>query len=129
MKMRRFLEHNKWIIKWVGLFGLVYFNQIVSAQNTEIQQRIFTTGKWVKLEFNQSDVYKISYNDLKSWGFNPASMDPRDIHFYSIQPFSYIIYLHFSLNLCILIRKQCRLIKDLIRIHKKILCLKIFVII
>jgi len=83
--MRRFLEHNKWIVKWVALFGLVYYNQTVSAQNTEIQQQIFTTGKWVKLEFNQSDVYKITYNDLKSWGFNLSNIDPREIHFYAIQ--------------------------------------------
>ena len=83
--MRRFLEHDKWIVKWVALFGLVYFNQTISAQNTEIQQRIFTTGKWIKLEFNQSDVYKITFNDLKSWGFNLTNIDPREIHFYAIQ--------------------------------------------
>lgn len=85
MKMRRFLEHNKWVVKWVALFGLFFLDHTVIAQNTEIQQRIFTTGKWVKLEFNQSDVYKITYNDLKSWGFNLAEVDPREIHFYAIQ--------------------------------------------
>lgn len=85
MKMRRFLEHNKWVVKCVALSGLFFLDHTVIAQNTEIQQRIFTTGKWVKLEFNQSDVYKITYNDLKSWGFNLAEVDPREIHFYAIQ--------------------------------------------
>jgi hypothetical protein len=60
-------------------------NNPLFAQNPEIEQRIFTSGKWVKLEFNNSEVYKVTYNDLKNWGFNPNNIDPRDIHFYAIQ--------------------------------------------
>ncbi len=85
MKMHRFLKYRKWAFSWVSMLGMGFLNQTIQAQNVEIQQTIFTTGKWVKLEFNQSEVYKITYNDLKSWGFNLSNMDPRDIHFFAVQ--------------------------------------------
>ena len=46
---------------------------------------ILSSGKWVKLEFGNTGVYKIDYAQCISLGLNPSSMNPMNIHFYSIQ--------------------------------------------
>ncbi len=78
---------NKWskILCLASLILICQSNSTALAQSAEIQQRVFTTGKWVKLEFGASDVYKVTYNDLKNWGFDLSNLDPRDFHFYAIQ--------------------------------------------
>jgi len=46
---------------------------------------ILSSGKWVKLEFSNTGIYKINYDQLLQYGFNPTSLNPQNIHFYSIQ--------------------------------------------
>ena len=46
---------------------------------------ILSSGKWVKLEFSNTGVYKINYNQLVQFGINPTNLNPQNIHFYSIQ--------------------------------------------
>lgn len=42
-------------------------------------------GKWVKLEFDKTGVYKIDFNKLKEWGFNPEQTDPKVWRCFSVQ--------------------------------------------
>jgi len=46
---------------------------------------ILSSGKWVKLQFANTGVYKIDYNQLILFGMNPTNLNPQNIHFYSIQ--------------------------------------------
>jgi hypothetical protein len=52
------------------------------------QQRIYKvssvldSGKWYKLGVKESGIYRITYSDLQSMGFNPSSIDPRNIALY-----------------------------------------------
>lgn len=46
---------------------------------------VSASGKWVKLEFDRTGVYKIDYNKLKDWGFNPANINPQVIRCFSVQ--------------------------------------------
>ncbi|MEY3966461.1 MAG: hypothetical protein RL263_1630, partial [Bacteroidota bacterium] len=46
---------------------------------------VSASGKWVKLEFDRTGVYKIDYNKLKDWGFNPSNINPQVIRCFSVQ--------------------------------------------
>jgi len=43
------------------------------------EHSVLAEGEWVKLGFTKSGVCKLTYNDLQSFGFNMASIDPRTI--------------------------------------------------
>ncbi len=49
------------------------------------QTGILESGKWIQLEFKQTGVYKITYNDLKSYGFEVGDFNPKKLHFYAVQ--------------------------------------------
>ncbi len=53
--------------------------------STFASAQILTNGKWVQLEFKQTAVYKITYNDLKNYGFDINSVNPKNLHFYTVQ--------------------------------------------
>ena len=50
-----------------------------------IANGIFSAGKWVKLEFANTGVYRVGYNQLVQFGINPSNLNPQNIHFYSVQ--------------------------------------------
>ncbi len=52
---------------------------------TRSEQLAFTSGKWVKIQFNGENVYKVSYEDLIEWGINPSEMQEDAFHFYTVQ--------------------------------------------
>lgn len=52
---------------------------------THLNAQILSSGKWVQLEFKQTGVYKITYNDLKSFGFDVTTLNPKKLHFYAVQ--------------------------------------------
>jgi len=40
---------------------------------------VLASGKWVKVALNQTGIYRISYDNLAEYGFDPAGIDPRNI--------------------------------------------------
>ncbi len=43
---------------------------------------VLSTGRWIKMAFDQPGVYKISHNQLNEMGIKPADIDPRNIGIY-----------------------------------------------
>lgn len=72
-----FVIHIKATIVFMILLLLLPFSLFADG--------ILSSGKWVKLEFINTGVYKIDYAQCISLGLNPSSMNPLNIHFYSIQ--------------------------------------------
>jgi len=52
-------------------------NKRIYAENS-----VLSSGEWYKIRVSESGIYKISYNDLQSYGIDPSSIDPRDIRVY-----------------------------------------------
>lgn len=48
-------------------------------------QGVLSNGRWAKLEFSNTGVYKLDYSKLIQIGLNPANFNPQNLHFYSIQ--------------------------------------------
>ncbi len=46
------------------------------------ENSVLATGDWYKLKITQTGIYKITYNDLVSYGIDPASIDPHNIKIY-----------------------------------------------
>ncbi len=44
---------------------------------------VLSSGKWVRFETPEEGIYKISYDMLKTMGFTPASIDPKNIKIYN----------------------------------------------
>ncbi len=49
------------------------------------QDRWLDDGKWIKLSFNKSGIYRISFDDLESWGFKPNQISEQNFHLLGIQ--------------------------------------------
>ena len=43
------------------------------------QSSVLSQGKWIKMSFEESGVYKITWNKLREMGFEPAEIDPRNL--------------------------------------------------
>jgi len=69
-------------ILWVALLSLFYQGQIKAQSPNPF---FSPSGKWVKIEFDQTGVYKIDFNKLKDWGFNPDQIDPKVFRCFSVQ--------------------------------------------
>ncbi len=65
----------------VALLLLLFF----SIANSFAQTRWFENGKWVKLNFDQTGVYKITYENIESWGLNPSQINLDYYHLLGIQ--------------------------------------------
>jgi hypothetical protein len=48
------------------------------------QSSVFSTGAWYKFAIEKDGIYKISYDQLKTAGVSPGSIDPRNIRIYSM---------------------------------------------
>lgn len=46
------------------------------------QNSILADGNWYKLSVKETGVYKITYDDLVSWGFDPAAINPENVAIY-----------------------------------------------
>ncbi|HEY3401940.1 MAG TPA: type IX secretion system sortase PorU [Ohtaekwangia sp.] len=46
------------------------------------QSSVLATGNWYKVAVSKDGVYKITFDQLKKMGFDPASIDPRKIKIY-----------------------------------------------
>jgi hypothetical protein len=65
----------------VALLLIVFFaNSTVNAQT-----RWFDEGKWIKLNFNQTGIYKITYENTEAWGLNPSQNPDDNFHLLCIQ--------------------------------------------
>ena len=43
---------------------------------------VLSSGEWYKIKIRETGVYKITYDDLISFGIDPSSIDPRNIRIY-----------------------------------------------
>ena len=65
---------------------LVFFSVIgFSSAQTRSEQLTFTSGKWIKIQFNGDNVYKVSYEDLIEWGFTTGDIKQDAFHYYTVQ--------------------------------------------
>lgn len=46
------------------------------------QGSILGEGRWIKMSFQESGVYKITWNKLREMGIEPATIDPRNLAIY-----------------------------------------------
>ncbi len=46
------------------------------------ENSVLASGDWSKLKVAKTGIYKITYNDLVSYGINPSGIDPRTIKLY-----------------------------------------------
>ena len=60
----------------------------LSAQFTGEKQP-FETGKWIQLQVNQGGFFKVGYQDLLNYGFNPAQINPKTIRLFVSQGAGY----------------------------------------
>ena len=51
-----------------------------------IPNSVLSSGNWYKMGIIKSGVHRITYQDLESWGLNPASLDPRNFRIYGNGP-------------------------------------------
>lgn len=51
-----------------------------------IPNSVLSSGRWFKMGITTSGVHRITYQDLESWGLNPASIDPRNFRIYGNGP-------------------------------------------
>lgn len=67
---------SKWSI--LGCICILTLAVIVDAQELSPLR----SGKWSKFSVTENGIYKIDFNQLRSAGFDPASIDPRNISIY-----------------------------------------------
>jgi hypothetical protein len=67
------------------LFNILTFLVANNLKGQTYNPFISSSGKWVKLEFDRTGVFKIDYNKLKDWGFNPSLINPQVIRCFSVQ--------------------------------------------
>ncbi|MEQ9415476.1 MAG: hypothetical protein RIF39_16690, partial [Cyclobacteriaceae bacterium] len=60
------------------LFGLALLVLIPNARAQALESPL-KSGQWAKFSVLEDGVYKIDYNLLKSAGFDPDKIDPRNI--------------------------------------------------
>ncbi|MCL9979875.1 MAG: type IX secretion system sortase PorU [Bacteroidia bacterium] len=70
--------------KFILIIVLTVF-MVYDASSQTNNPFVSASGKWVKLEFDRTGVYKIDYNKLKDWGFNPSNINPQLIRCFSVQ--------------------------------------------
>lgn len=46
------------------------------------QGSVLSEGRWIKMSFKESGVYKITWNKLREMGIEPATIDPRNLAIY-----------------------------------------------
>ncbi|HPT13653.1 MAG TPA: type IX secretion system sortase PorU [Bacteroidales bacterium] len=52
---------------------------LVASSHDYAAHSVLAQGKWIKLGFTQGGVCKLTYNDVQSFGFDMAALDPRTI--------------------------------------------------
>ncbi len=62
---------------------LSYWSDNGLIETSFSQSSVLATGKWYKLEVDKHGVYRIDHSLVKKMGFNPSSIDPRNIRIYS----------------------------------------------
>lgn len=61
---------------------IVLLSCLISTALFAQTSSVLSTGRWIKMSFNESGVYRISHNQLNEMGFTPADVDPRNISIY-----------------------------------------------
>ena len=68
---------KKSIRLFAGVIFLLFWGTIMFAQNS-----VLSTGNWYKIAVEVTGIYKITYNDLVSYGINPGQINPKHIRLY-----------------------------------------------
>ena len=61
---------------------LLIFISIYSISISQNVNSVLSTGSWLKIKVDKNAVYKITYNDLLNYGFNPNTINPKNIKIY-----------------------------------------------
>jgi hypothetical protein len=71
---------------------LLLFSGLMPVQLTAQftgEKQPFETGKWIQLQVNQGGFFRIGYQDLLNYGFNPAQINPKTIRLFLSQGAGY----------------------------------------
>ncbi|MEL6135617.1 MAG: hypothetical protein AAFR59_19835, partial [Bacteroidota bacterium] len=67
--------------RFITFLGILLGICIAYAQDYA-DQSVLSAGKWTKMGIVESGVYRLELSDLTSAGFDPNTLDPRNIHIY-----------------------------------------------
>ncbi|OQX72153.1 MAG: hypothetical protein B6D61_14920, partial [Bacteroidetes bacterium 4484_249] len=68
----------KKVVKFLaGAVIMLVVVQIINAQNS-----ILSEGNWIKIAVDQTGIHQITYNDIVSYGIDPAQVNPKHIMIY-----------------------------------------------
>ncbi len=56
---------------------------VTLKKGSVVGQTVLSSGKWFRFEAPEEGFYKIKYDQLSSFGINPATVDPRTIKIYN----------------------------------------------
>jgi hypothetical protein len=56
--------------------------QAIRSNRLYAENSVLSNGEWIKIRVSESGIYKIGYNDLVSYGLNPATIDPHTIQLF-----------------------------------------------
>ena len=64
---------------------LLFIMLVLSSVNSNVfgqTNSVLASGTWIKLSISQDNIYKITFDDLQSYGIDPASIDPATIRIF-----------------------------------------------
>ena len=67
--------------RFITLVGILWGLTSLWAQDYA-DNSVLSTGKWTKMGIIEPGVYRLDFDALASAGFEPSSIDPRNIHIY-----------------------------------------------
>ena len=67
------------------LFSFSAFMPVQLTAQFAGEKQPFESGKWIQLQVNQGGFFKVGYQDLLNYGFNPAQINPKSIRIFVSQ--------------------------------------------
>lgn len=76
------MEYRKLIL----IIPVLLFINLLAIAGTQTSSwashSVLASGKWIKLAIKSNGIYRITYSDLQKMGFNPANINPSNIHIF-----------------------------------------------
>ena len=60
-------------------FGIIALLLCFAYSNAQTEHSVFATGDWYKLAVKETGIYRITYDDLVSYGISPLQIDPDNL--------------------------------------------------
>ena len=57
-------------------------SQVLKNINASIDNSVLSSGNWYKISLNTDGIYRLSYQDLETLGFDVSSLNPEDLRIY-----------------------------------------------